>query len=298
VANEQEFQGDVLTWMATDIANRPGLGIGGVGQEKQYANRKRSDLVIWRVRDVDALAAVELKTLSTRLSDLDFQDDLIKKARRVGAPYCVQWNQRETAIYATPPAPPQALSRKEHFAEEPLMEFAELTVVTTKDYVGRSELEAALRGRARDILTDLAGLYERGAVGKRIVEPSVFVEWLAREVREIRKATTDGVRKAASANRKLRTNLQSWATAQGMSAPRAEVLYERASAQLTYRLLGQAVFYLAYHGHMKGVPPFSIKAGAPLRPSLQKLWTAIRAIDYEALYADDAVFAVEAVLSA
>src|SRR5437867_4130216 len=116
--------------MAADIASRPGLSIGGVGQEKQYANRKRSDLVIWQVRDVDALAAVELKIISTPLSDLRFQDDVIKKARRVGAPYCVQWNQRETVIYSTPPAPPHALSRKEHFTDDPLLEFDELGVVT------------------------------------------------------------------------------------------------------------------------------------------------------------------------
>ena len=76
-------------------------GIGDVGQEKQYSNQKRSDLVIWLTRDVDALAAVELKTVTTPLSDSTFENDLIKKARRVGAPYCVQWNQRQTAVHAT-----------------------------------------------------------------------------------------------------------------------------------------------------------------------------------------------------
>ena len=101
MANELEFQGDVLKWMAADVAARPGLGIADVGQEKQYSDRKRADLVIWQSRDVDALAAVELKTLRTRLDDIDFQDDVIKKARRVGAPFCVQWNQRDAVIHAT-----------------------------------------------------------------------------------------------------------------------------------------------------------------------------------------------------
>ena len=78
----------------------------GCGSGKQYANRKRSDLVVWATRDVEALGAVELKTVATPLSDPAFQNDVIKKARRVGAPYCVQWNQRETAIYLTPEAPP------------------------------------------------------------------------------------------------------------------------------------------------------------------------------------------------
>src|SRR5207244_2580101 len=99
--------------------------------------QKRSDLIVWVTRDVEALAAVELKTVQTALSDTDFQDDLIKKARRVGAPYCVQWNQRETAVYATPDAPSNAAGLKETFTEEPLSRFPELGVVTTKDYVGK-----------------------------------------------------------------------------------------------------------------------------------------------------------------
>ena len=84
VANELEFQGDVLKWMSLDIKKRPGIGISDVGQEKQYSNQKRSDLVIWLTRDVDALAAIELKTVTTPLNDTTFQNDVIKKARRVG----------------------------------------------------------------------------------------------------------------------------------------------------------------------------------------------------------------------
>ena len=289
VANELEFQGDVIQWMAADLKARPNLGIGDVGQEKQYADQKRSDLVIWHKRDVDALAAVELKTLSTPLTDVDFQDDVIKKARRVGAPYCVQWNQRETAIYVTPKAPPKAKSIKEVFDDPPLSDFSELGVVTTKDYVGKPAMQAALQGRARDILSALTSLRDKGAVGGRIVEPSVFVEWLAGEVREVRKTVTAGVASEAAKNRKLRTGLQAWATAQGMSAPKVEVLYERASAQLTYRVLGQAVFYLAYSGHTGGLQPFQLTPGQPLRPQLEAHWQTIRAVDYEALYADDDV---------
>src|SRR4051794_40373307 len=75
VANELEFQGDVLKWMSLDIKKRPGIGITDVGQEKQYSNQKRSDLVVWLIRDVDALAAIELKTLTTPLSDPIFQND-------------------------------------------------------------------------------------------------------------------------------------------------------------------------------------------------------------------------------
>lgn len=150
----------------------------------------------------------------------------------------MQWNPRETSIYATPKAPPNASSIKELFSDEPLSRFSELLVVTTKDYVGKAAMEAALRGRARDILSALAQLRDTGAVGGRIVEPTVFVEWLAREVREIRKAVTAGVTYEAAKTRALRTRLQAWATTQGMSAPKIEVLYERASAQLTYRILG------------------------------------------------------------
>ena len=289
MANELEFQGDVLTWMAADITARRGLRIGGVGQEKQYADSKRSDLVIWRVRDIEALAAVELKTIATPLSNVTFQDDVIKKGRRVGAPYCVLWNQRESAIYITPAAEEGSAIRKEVFLGSPLASLPLLDVVTTKDYVGKPALEAALRGRARDILTAISTLSATGAVGGRIVDPSVFVEWLGREVRDIRRDITDNVRKEAAKDRSLRTTLGAWATAQGMSAPRIEVLYERASAQLAYRIVGQAVFYLAYQGHMKDVAPFTILKGLPLIQQLQSLWTGIRAIDYEALFAPDSV---------
>jgi hypothetical protein len=82
VANEWEFQGDVLKWMGQDIAARAGLGIGDVGQEKTPAAQKRSDIIVWTTRDLDALADVELKTPSTPLSDKAFQNDVIKKARQ------------------------------------------------------------------------------------------------------------------------------------------------------------------------------------------------------------------------
>lgn len=288
MANELEFQGDVLKWMSADMKARPALGIGDVGQEKQYANQKRSDLVIWITRDVEALAAIELKTIRTPLSDADFQDDVIKKARRVGAPYCVQWNQRETVVYATPPAPANAAGLTETFLDEPLTRCDELAVVTTKDYVGKPAMEAALQGRAREILSALAEL-QTGAVGGRIVEPSMFVAWLSREVRDIRRALTEGVRDAATKDRALRNRVQKWATAQGMTAPGAEVLYERAAAQLTYRIVGQAVFYLAYAGHTKALPSLALTSGTPLRKQLGPPWVAIRAIDYEALYSEDAV---------
>ncbi len=101
MANELEFQGDVLQWLGQDMKLRSHLGIRDVAQEKQFADMKRSDLVIWTTRDVDALAAVELKTVTTGLDDPVFQNDVIKKARRVSAPYCVQWNQKSTVIYAS-----------------------------------------------------------------------------------------------------------------------------------------------------------------------------------------------------
>jgi type I restriction enzyme M protein len=289
VANEWEFQGDVLKWMTRDIKMRVGLRIGDVGQEKQFADQKRSDLIIWTTRDVDALASVELKTLATGITDLALQNDVIKKARRVGAPYCVLWNQRNTVIHATPVKPPHGGEAPEMFTADPLTQFDELKIVTSKDYVGHASMEAALAGRARDILTALVELRDTGTVRGRIVEPSVFVDWLAHEVRSLRKAVTSGLRREAAKNRTLRSTLQAWASAQGMSAPRAEVLFERASAQLAYRVVGQAVFYLAYSRHMKGLPSFEFDAGEPLRPQLQSHWTSIRAIDYEALYAEDAV---------
>ena len=289
MANEWEFQGDVLKWMSQDIQTRKGLGIGDVGQEKALAGKKRSDIIVWTTREVDALADIELKTLSTPLSDKEFQNDVIKKARQLGAPYAVQWNMRETVIHATPPAPKNASAIVETFREEPLSRFEELPAITSADYIGKPGMEAALQGRARDLLTALADLRETGAVGGRIVEPSVFVEWLSERVRHIRRAVTAGVREQAAKDRDLRNGLQSWAKGQGMPAPKLEVLYERASAQLTYRVIGQAVFYLAYAGHTKGLPRFEVTAGKPLRPQLQKLWTGIRAVDYEALYADDAV---------
>jgi methylase of polypeptide subunit release factors len=288
VANEWEFQGDVLKWMSLDIKARPGLRIADVGQEKQYANQKRSDLVIWQARDVEALAAVELKTVATDLSAAGLHDDVIKKARRVGAPYCVLWNMRCTVIHATPPSPPNAAFIQEVFTDEPLSDFPPLTLVSSKDYVGDSAIEAALVGRARDLLSSLASLRDTGAIGGRIVEPSVFVEWLGREIRAIRRAVSQGVKAAASSDRNLRARLQNWATAQGMGI-KTEVLYERAAAQLTYRMLGQVVFYLAYAIHMKDLPAFRVDPSSPLRPQLQSFWRSIRAVDYEALYADDAV---------
>ena len=224
--------------MGRDLQARPNLSIGDVGQEKQYADLKRSDLVIWIVRDVQALAAVELKTLLTPLDDPDFQDDVIKKGRRLNAPYCAQWNQCRTVIYATPPEPPNALALKETFCDEHVVyELPEISEVTTKNYVGRPTMEVALERRARDLLTALANVRDTGAVGGRIVDPSVFVGALEKRVREIREHVATGVREKATSEADLRRGLVAWANRQGPEIE-ASVLYERAAAQFVYRVLG------------------------------------------------------------
>jgi len=240
------------------------------------------------VRDVDALAAVELKTVSTSLEDADFQDDVIKKARRVGARFCVQWNQRTTRICATPPIPPNPDGITETFdGADVILEFPELLEVKGKDYVGDVASTEALRVRARDLLGALANIRDTGAVGGRIVDPTVFVEVLAERVQEIRRSVSAGVRAAAASDADLRKQLNAWAQRQGPEVD-AAVLYERASAQLIYRLVGQVVFYLAYAGYAHGgLPAFEIDDSKPLRPQLEPLWSAIRSIDYEALYEED-----------
>lgn len=289
MANELEFQGDVLKWMDREINRRPGLGITDVGQEKQYVGQRRSDLVIWLVRDRDALAACELKTVATGMNDAAFQDDVIKKARKVRAPYCVQWNQRSTRICATPPAPPNADALVETFdRSDVVFEFSDLAEVATKDYVGGTRATSALRRRAGELLGALANIRDTGAVGGRIVDPSVFVAVLAERVKEIRRHVAVGVRARAASSAKLRRQLNAWAQRQGPQVG-AGVLYERAAAQLVYRVVGQVVFYLAYAGYSRGLPAFRIDPEADLRQQLDPLWKAIRSIDYEALYEADEV---------
>lgn len=65
------------------------------------------------------------------------------------------------------------------------------------------------------------------------------------------------------------------------------------AGQIAYRLVGQTLFYLAYQRHEPTLPDLALRPGA-LQAQLRTYWDAIRAFDFEALFApsvlEDIVF--------
>src|SRR5688500_2362722 len=103
LSSEQEFQGQVLSWMNREIDRNPSLALDRATQEPSKISRKRNDLVIWANREAEQVFLTgELKTPTTPLSDNALLDDACEKARRWRAPYFFIWNMQAAEIYRTP----------------------------------------------------------------------------------------------------------------------------------------------------------------------------------------------------
>jgi hypothetical protein len=144
-SNEQEFQGQVITWLNAEIGKRT-LGLDTATQEKpRKTSGHRSDLIVW----IDRLAllpflAIELKTPSTPINDPVFFADALAKGRYWKSKYFALWNIREFEIYETTtpktPTPADVIYKSSH----------PLAITHVDEWLKSSWEEDASRDNGRD----------------------------------------------------------------------------------------------------------------------------------------------------
>jgi len=208
-SNEQEFQGQVITWLNAEISRRA-LGLDTATQEKpQKTSGHRSDMIVW----IDRLAelpflAIELKTPTTPINDPVFFADALAKGRYWKAKYFALWNMRDFEVYETTdaktPTPADAIHKSSH----------PLALNQVEDWL-KPAWKKELHIQAVEIL-DIAINHSVSGIGhQHAIDPEIFVSRLTDGIGQLRTLFYKDLKKASNTDRKLRKQLKQIAAEQG-----------------------------------------------------------------------------------
>ena len=272
--SEQEFQGDVVTWLNEEIKRRSSIGLDKATQEPSKITPKRSDVVVWWNRAaVSAFFSIELKTPDTPITDFELLNDATAKAQSWNAPFFVIWNMQVAHLYRTP-----------------VSGFA-----TPKDLVFPFPLNSQIKGvedwldpkltvlLKKDALAIFEKVWEQVALkGTRVeIEASVFVDRLAFRLNQLREFFEPAL-SAKAKNPNVRKQLKQLAATQGF-AGFVENIDAAVAGQYAYRLIGQILFYFAL-SRKQPLKPLTVSDKDKLPDALRPFWNEVRKYDYEALF--------------
>jgi type I restriction enzyme M protein len=276
-SNEQEFQGQVITWLNSEISKRT-LGLDTATQEKpRKTSGHRSDMIAW----IDRLAllaflAIELKTPSTPINDPVFFSDALAKGRYWKSKYFALWNMREFEVYETTdpktPTPADIIRKSSH----------PLAITQVEDWL-KPNWKKELHAQAVEIL-DAAIIHSlSGVVHQHAIDPEIFVRRLTDGIGQLRTIFYKDLKNSSGTNRKLRKQLTQIAAEQGFVGFVDDIDYAIAG-QIGYRIIGQILFYFALRGKIPAIKELKMGATDPLPAALKPYWDEVRRYDYEALF--------------
>lgn len=277
-SNEQEFQGQVITWLNSEIAKRK-LNLDTATQEKpRKTSGHRSDIILWTDRPATiAFVAIELKTPTTPINDPVFFADALTKARYWKAKYFALWNMRDFELYPTPPegvvpTPADAGRKSTH----------PLALTQVEDWLNKSFMKD-LHGQAIEIL-DAAVYHSLSGLGhQHAIDPDIFVSRLTEGISQLRKLFYKDLKHASGTSRKLRLQLGRIATEQGFKGFVDDIDYAIAG-QIGYRFIGQILFYFALRRKIPTLRKLEIGPRDTLPDAFKPYWDDVRRYDYEALF--------------
>lgn len=282
-SNELEFQGQVLGWINTEISKRSGIGLDRATQEKpRTTSGKRSDLVIWSDRANEiAFMAIELKTPTTPINDPVLFADAIEKARYWKARYFGIWNMRELELYETPAAgetrtPADVLHRNSSAA--PITRVEDWLVPAVQKELQRQAV----------MLLDVAHTHAAtGHVTGRAIDGEIFVARLTDTITKLRGVIYLELTRQ-HAKKSLRKSLNKIAAEQGFIGFVEDIDYAIAG-QISYRLIGQVLFYYALRRKQPSLKEIHLSAKETVPEALRPYWNDVRRFDYEALFKPDPI---------
>lgn len=272
--SEQEFQGDVVTWLNEEIKRRSSIGLDKATQEPSKITPKRSDVVVWWNRAaVSAFFSIELKTPETPITDFDLLNDATAKAQSWNAPFFVIWNMQVAQLYRTPVS--GFATPKDLLFPFPLNP----QINSVEDWLD-PKLAALLK---KDALAIFEKVWEQVALkGTRVeIEASVFVDRLAFRLNQLKEFFEPAL-SAKAKNPSVRKQLKQLAAAQGF-AGFVENIDAAVAGQYAYRLIGQILFYFAL-SRKQPLKALTISDKEKLPDALRPFWNEVRKYDYEALF--------------
>lgn len=287
ISNEWEFQGQAVTWINAYLLAHS-IELDKATQESPHPSSKRSDITVWRDHAAQvAVLSAELKVPTTGIGQAEFNQDAIEKARSKKSPFVAVWNMRSLRLYRTPPYP-----RVAFLPDDLLLEFEPDPDITSAEDWIKPAIQARLKARCDRLMVVLNDVLTKGTAEGTVVEATLFVDYLREGVRRLRLQIEADVIGSLGKSRALRSKVEKWSKEQGLKYLVAD-LNAAIAGQIAYRIVGQALFYLAYRRHEPTLPELDVDDGKPLPPQLRSLWDAIRVYDFEALYAPSVLEEIE-----
>jgi hypothetical protein len=289
--NEQEFQGQVITWLNIEISKRS-LGLDTATQEKpRKTSGHRSDMIVW----IDRLAilpflAIELKTPTTPINDPVFFADALAKGLYWKSKYFALWNMKDFEVYETPaashtPTPADIIKKSSH----------PLALTRVEDWL-KASVKRDLREQTVEILDAAVNHSISGLSNQRAIDPEIFVARLTDDIGQLRTIFYRDLKKASSTDRKLRKRLKQIATEQGFEGFVDDIDYAIAG-QIGYRYIGQILFYFALRRKIFALKELKIGPTETLPAALKPYFDDVRRYDYEALFKPEPIEALVPVAS-
>lgn len=304
--NERDWAGQLIGWLQRDIENGKSVF--------EYASNDTSVLVASSVaRYPDVLLFLnktsgivfngwELKFPDTPVDDETMLLNALEKAKRLHSSSFVTWNCREAIIWGITDSS-YSLASLVHIKDYP----AELSIknrIDVADPVKFNKVEAKLRHRALEILSDLGHLYTSGKLKPAInisgdiisainASSTIIVPEFAKEIKT--KRTTDPSFKREFAKWKIYES----STLQALnnsSRNITQVSPDEVLARFTfYNVIGKILFYLTLQENLSGrLNTIKITDSAHLQSELWAYFSQARAIDYAAVFTpyftDDLVY--------
>jgi type I restriction enzyme M protein len=287
-SNEQEFQGQVITWLNTEISKRT-LGLDTATQEKpRKTSGHRSDMIVW----IDRLAllpflAIELKTPTTPINDPVFFADALAKGRYWKSKYFALWNMRDFEVYESSdpktPTPADAICKSLH----------PLALTQVEDWL-KPNFKKDLHARAIEILDGAINHSVSGVGHQHFIDSDIFVRRLTDDIGQLRTIFYKDLKKSSNTDRKLRKQLKQIATEQGFEGFVDDIDYAIAG-QIGYRFIGQILFYFALRRKIPALKELKVGPKDALPATLKPYWDDVRRYDYEALFKPEPIESLVAV---
>jgi len=285
-ANEREFMSLVISWLNNFMATGSyPFEMASADPSIKVSEKETNfpDVQIWLNRQAGhGFCGWELKTPATPVDDQELLEKAAKKARAMHADFFVTWNMYNSIIWRTPREFTLVGSEHRYKSYPPLRQ------ITSPEDIKVESKRALLQQRAREILSDLATLHQRGHLHLIDVDATFFVKELRDAVEMLWPYLHESLIERVGKDATFKEGLFDWAVKQGI-ANFGEGFYEQVSRQIVYRLLGRILFYLTLRRFRDDIAKLDLSGLDPIQAStrLKECFAEARVIDYLAVFEDD-----------
>jgi len=283
---ENEFRSQVVSWLNEFIrvgsypfevvSSDPSIRI-------EEGEIRFPDIQVWLNRLAwQSFCGLELKTPLTAVNDSELLKNAAEKARARSADYFVTWNMRDCVIWRTPQSGATVT------AQDRAKSYRSIYQINTPDDLWVEPNRIALKTRAKELLDDLATLYNEGHLYPVEPDATFFVGRLNKAVRALSPYMLQALLDKVGSDSQFRDGLFDWAVRQALPTATAN-FYETVSYQIAYRLIARILFYQTLKRYRSDLPQMDISGLSPAvaNQKLREFFEEARQIDWQAVFEED-----------